>query len=54
MVVISESATITSYDSTTNKFYEIIPDSSMLIVKTVSRIDAETLDNLTFGGIDAL
>ena len=54
LVVISESATVTSYDSTTNKFYETIPNESELIVKTVSGIDAETLDNLTFGGIDAL
>jgi len=54
LVIISESSTVTSYDSTTNKFYETIPDKSALIVKTVSRIDAETLDNLTFGGIDAL
>ena len=54
MVVLSESATVTSYDSTTNKFYETIPNKTELIVKTVSRIDAETLDNLTFGGIDAL
>ena len=53
-VVISESTTITSYDSTTNKFYETIPNASALIVKTVSRIDAETLESLTFGGIDAL
>ena len=54
LVVISETTTVTSYDGTTNKFYETIPNESALIVKTVSRIDAETLDNLTFGGIDAL
>lgn len=54
LVMISESNTITSYDSTTNKFYETILNKSELIVKTVNRIDAETLDNLTFGEIDAL
>lgn len=54
MVIISESATVTSYDSATNKFYETIPSESALIVKTVSRIDTETLDGLTIGGIDAL
>lgn len=53
-VIISESDSVTSYDSATNKFYETIPDESSLIVKTVSRIDSETLENLTSGEIDAL
>lgn len=53
-LVISESESVTSYDSTTNKFYETIPNESELIVKKVSRIDKDTLDNLTIGGIDKL
>lgn len=53
-VMISETGTVTSYDSTTNKFYETIPNESSLIVKTVGRIDADTLENLTYGAIDEL
>ncbi len=53
-VIISESETVTSYDSTTNKFYETIPDKSALIVKVVEEINAKTLENLTFGVIDGL
>jgi hypothetical protein len=52
--LISESETLTSYDSTTNKFYETIPNETMLLVKTVSRIDAKTLEELTNGAIDGL
>ncbi len=53
-VIISETETVTSYDSQTNKFYETIPNESELIVKTIGSIDAETLENLTFGDIDEL
>ena len=53
-LIISESDSVTSYDSTTNKFYETIPNESELIVKKVSKIDAETLESLTIGGIDKL
>lgn len=53
-VIISESETITSYDSTTNKFYKTIPEKSALIVKVVEEINVETLENLTFGVIDGL
>ena len=53
-VLLSESNTLTSYDSATNQFYETIPDDSVMIVKTVDRIDAQTLENLTGGGIDGL
>lgn len=53
-LIISESDTVTSYDSTTNKFYETIPDESVLIVKTVERIDADTLEDLTIEEIDDL
>ncbi len=51
-VIISEDNTVTSYDSTTNKFYETIPSQSALIVITVDKINAETLDKLTIGEID--
>lgn len=53
-VVISESSSVTSYDSTTNKFYKNVPDKSVMIVKVVEIIDAETLENLTIEVIDAL
>lgn len=52
-VIISEAKTVTSYDSTLNKFYETIPDESALIVVPVDRIDAETLSQLTIGVIDS-
>jgi len=53
-VIISESTAITSYDSVTNKFYEIIPNKTTLTVKCVTEIDARTLDSLTFEEIDGL
>lgn len=53
-MVISESVSVTSYDSSTNKFYKNIPNESVMIVKVVKRINAETLENLTIEVIDAL
>lgn len=53
-VVLSEQEMVTSYDSTTNKFYLNIPDDSVMIVKVVERIDAETLEKLTIEGIEGL
>lgn len=53
-VVISESEEVTSYDSTTNKFYKNIPNESAMIVKIVEIIDAESLENLTIEVIDRL
>ena len=53
-VIISETDTITSYDSTTNKFYVNVPRETQTIVKTVARIDAETLEKLTGEEIDPL
>lgn len=53
-LLISETDTVTSYDSAKNKFYVIIPGESEAIVKTVDRIDAETLDKLTVEVIDEL
>lgn len=53
-VIISETPSVTSYDGASNKFYETIPNASELVVKTVARIDAQTLENLDYGAIDAL
>lgn len=51
-LIVSESDAITSYDAKTNKFYETIPDKSALTVRKVERIDAETLEKLTFGALE--
>lgn len=53
-MLISESFSVTSYDSASNKFYETIPNASEVIVKTVGRIDIETLDKLTIEAIGEL
>lgn len=53
-VLLSETNTLTSYDGVTNQFYETIPNDSTIILKTVDRIDAETLETLTNGVIDDL
>lgn len=45
-LLVSESQTLTSYDDETNKFYINIPYESTVIVKTIDRIDAETLEKL--------
>lgn len=47
VVIISESESLTSYDNETNKFYVTIPNEAEIILKTVDRIDAETLNQLT-------
>ena len=46
-VIVSETDTITSYDSSTNKFFVNIPNASQTVIKTVSKIDAETIEKLT-------
>lgn len=53
-VLISESEVIMSYDSTTNKFYETIPNPSELIVKVIDKIDTDAIDSLTFEVIESL
>ena len=53
-LVIAENTTLISYDGTMNRFYETIPDASVLFLKTVPRIDAEMLNNLTEGALDSL
>lgn len=46
-ITVSESETVTSYDRATNKFYKTVPNSDVMIVKVVEKIDADTLDELT-------
>lgn len=46
-LIVSESEIITSYDSSTNKYYKTVPNESTLIVRIVDKIDADTLDTLT-------
>jgi len=53
-LLVSESEELTSYDSATNKFYVTIPKETAVIVKTVDKIDAETLNQLTRVEIDKL
>lgn len=53
-LVISETDTIISYDSTTNKFYVNVPDESVTVIKTVEKIDADTLEKLNSEEIDKL
>lgn len=51
-VIISETDTITSYDSSTNKFYINIPNDSYTIIKTISKIDAAALEDLKLEEIE--
>lgn len=53
-VILSESESITAYDSTSNCFYETIPKQSALIVKQIPSITAETLESLTAQDIEKL
>lgn len=53
-VVISETKEVTAYYSEGNMFYKIIPKETMLKVICVEKINAETLEQLTFKEIDAL
>ena len=52
-VLFSEDGTLTSYDNETRQFYVTIPHSDV-IMQTVDRIDAETLDTLTIEEIKKL
>lgn len=46
-VIVSESASLVSYDPISNTFYEAIPDETVLKVIVVNRIDAGTLEKMT-------
>lgn len=51
-LIVAEKASVTSYDSTTNKFYETIPHESVQIVKVINEINSESLSSLTIEVID--
>ena len=53
-VLISEKESITSYSSKENCFYEIIPNDTEVLVFTVEKIDAKTLEELTPEALDEL
>jgi hypothetical protein len=46
-VIVSESDTVTSYDSLGNRYFVTIPHTDYAVVKVVDAIDAETLNSLT-------
>ena len=48
--VVSESEHIVSYDNASNAFYRIVPESDLLAVIKVERLDAATLDSFAKGG----
>lgn len=50
--IISETDTITTYDSTTNKFYINIPNDTKTTIKTVKKINAKTIEKLTSKELD--
>ena len=45
-ILVAESDKLTSYDDETNNFYVTIPFESTAVIKTVDRIDTETLDRI--------
>ncbi len=53
-IIICETDSFVSYDSATNKFFVSRPKDSQTTLKTIPRIDSETLDKLTEGEIDKL
>ena len=49
-IMLSETDTMTSYDSTSNQFYTVKPNSSEIDLRVVGTINAETLENYKLGG----
>lgn len=49
-LMLCETDTMTTYDSTSNQFYVIKPNSDEITLKTVGKINAETLENYQLGG----
>lgn len=45
-MMVSETGTLTTYDSTLNKFYVVTPKEDLIKITQVTRIDAETLEGL--------
>lgn len=52
MHLLSETGTFMEYDSATKTFFEIVPDPSEVHIRTIARIDAETLDAMTAAEVD--
>ncbi len=53
-ITLSETDTITSYDGPANKFFVYVPNSSLLVIKKVTKIDAATLDSFTKETLDRI
>ena len=53
-LLITETDSVISYDYNSNQFFETIPKESTVIVRKVDRIDKETLDAMTIGGLAIL
>ena len=51
-VIISDSASVMSYDCVTNSFYETIPNESEMIILNIGTVSNELLDKLTVDEID--
>ena len=54
VLLITETDTVTSYDYNSNQFFETIPNESEIIIRKVDKIDKETLDKLSIGGLNKL
>lgn len=54
ILLITESDTVMSYDNSSNQFFETVPKESEMIVRKVGKINKETLDKLTIGGLSEL
>lgn len=52
-ILLSETETLMSYDSETNRFFETIPDPSVIIVIVVDKLDAESLNEFTTEVLDS-
>ena len=54
LIIISETEYFTSYDSATNKYYEVIPNDTSINLKVVAEINADLLESLTMEEINKL
>lgn len=53
-LLITETDTVISHDIETNQYYETIPNEKTLITKKIEKINKESLDKFTIGGLDQL
>lgn len=53
-VLITESASITAYDSKENLFFDVVPKPSVLVLKQIPTITADALERLTAQEIETL